>query len=244
MPIARKTATPTADDYTPKGRPAPDFAPEGAEESEVFEEESFESTRIPVKARAGWDAADEVQKKVKSLGDFFTPTEDPALICFVQGAPFDSYLVHWVDTKDGRRSFRCADEDGDCALCEIGDSPAAKFAFWVVEFTIKEEQVDYDTRVWEVGTKLKNTLKDMNAEPRKGGPLDGNFFSAHRTGKKQTTQYHVSRVKDRDLEEDWGLSAADGRKAVEELAAKGEPRLFIPNIEDVEAAAAYMKRHG
>lgn len=214
-------------------------------DDEAFEEESS-FDRPVVAARKGWDAAEEVQKKVKTLGDFFQFSEEPALIAFVEGAPIDSYLVHWVDTKDGRRSFRCLDgeDDIECALCEIGDNPSAKFAFWVVEFTFKGDDINYDARIMEVGTKLKNTLKDMDADVRKGGPLEGSFYSAHRTGKKQTTQYHISRVKDRDLLEDWGLAAEDGKSAVKEMQEKGEPRLYIPNVEDVEAAALYMKRHG
>jgi hypothetical protein len=237
MPIAKRKTPTTGAEYT---------APETADEAEEFEEEEAFAERPTVAARKGWDAAEEVQKKVKTLGDFFTFSEEPALVAFVEGAPIDSYLVHWVDTKDGRRSFRCLDgeEDYECALCEIGDNPSAKFAFWVVEFTFKGDDIEYDSRVMETGTKLKNMLKDMNDDVRKGGPLDGNFFSAHRTGKKQTTQYHISRVKDRDLLEDWGLSAEDGRTAIKEMQEKGEPRLYIPNIEDVEAAAAYVKRHG
>jgi len=237
MPIARKTVNKT-DKYLPE-------TPE--DENDVFEDEDDTDAmpeRTTATKRKGWDAAEEVQKKVKSLGDFFQFGEEPTLIAFVEGAPIDSYLLHWVDTKDGRRSFRCMDEEADCPLCEEGDSPSAKFVFWVVEFTLSEEKVDYASKIMEVGTKLKNTLKDMNAEPRKGGPLEGNFFSAHRTGKKQSTQYHIARVKDRDLEEDWGVPADAAREGVEEMREKGEPRLYIPNIEDLESAAAYLRRHG
>lgn len=239
MPIARRTP-PKTEEYLPKDKP--DFVPEDAEES-PYEEEQPE--RRAADKNRGWDAAEEVQKKVKSLGDFFSFGEEPTLLAFIDGAPIDSYLLHWVDTKDGRRSFRCLDEQEDsCPLCEEGDNPSAKFVFWVAEFSFSGEEVNYDSKIMETGTKLKNTLKDMNGDPRKGGPLEGNFFAAHRTGKKQSTQYHISRVKDRDLEEDWGLDAAPARLAVEELKQAGEPRLYIPNVEDLEVAAAYMRRHG
>jgi hypothetical protein len=236
MPLTRKAA-PTGTEYV---KSKPDFVPEDAEES-AFEEESIEPTLIKVTQRKGWDAADEVQKKVKSLGDFFSFDEDPALVAFVEGAPFDSYLVHWVDTKDGRRSYRCQDE-GECPLCEVGDSPSAKFAFWVVEYEFKGEQVNELSRIMEVGTRLKNTLRDINDDIRKGGPLETNFFSAHRTGKKQSTQYHVARVKDRDLLEEWELDPQDGRTLLKEVEAAGAPRLYVPSVEDVEAAASYLRR--
>jgi hypothetical protein len=210
------------------------------EDAALFEPET-EATMIRATPRGGWDAADEVQKKVKSLGDFFMFDENPQLVAFAQGAPFDSYLVHWVDTKDGRRSFRCTETD-DCPLCEVGDSPSAKFSFWVVAFEFKGEDVNYASKIMEVGTRLKNTLRDIDSDPRKGGPLETNFFSAHRTGKKQSTQYHVARIKDRDLLDDWQLSADDGRLAIKELESAGAPRLYIPNIEDLEAAASYLRR--
>jgi hypothetical protein len=241
MPIARKTATSKTDDYLPKAGPDTESDEDAFEDDE---DEDVTPERMSATKKGGWDAAEEVQKKVKSLGDFFQFGEEPALIAFAEGAPIDSYLLHWVDTKDGRRSFRCLDEEGDCPLCEAGDSPSAKFVFWVVEFTFKGDDIDYASKIMEVGTKLKNTLKDMNADPRKGGPLEGNFFSAHRTGKKQSTQYHISRVKDRDLSEDWEVPADAARGGVDELKTKGEPRLYIPNIEDLETAAAYLRRHG
>lgn len=248
MPITKRKAAPSGEEYTAHGTPTdvrPDFLPEDAvqgEEAAQFEPESVEQTMIRATPRGGWDAADEVQKKVKSLGDFFVFDEDPVLLAFVQGAPFDSYLVHWVDTKDGRRSFRCTEND-ECPLCEVGDNPSAKFSFWVAAFEFgKDDNVDYASKIMETGTRLKNTLRDIDGDPRKGGPLEGNFFSAHRTGKKQSTQYHIARVKDRDLLDDWQLSADDGRQAVKELEATGAPRLYIPNLEDLEAAASYLRR--
>ena len=243
MPITKRKTAPTGEEYTAPTEPGPDFLPENASQgdgAELFEPET-ETTMIRATPRGGWDAADEVQKKVKSLGDFFMFDETPKLVAFIQGAPIDSYLVHWVDTKDGRRSYRCTETD-NCPLCEVGDSPSAKFSFWVAEFEFKGEDVNYASKIMEVGTRLKNTLRDLDGDPRKGGPLEGNFFSAHRTGKKQQTQYHIARVKDRDLLDDWELSSDDGRQAVKELSEVGAPRLYIPNVEDLEAAASYLRR--
>lgn len=228
MPIAKKNNAPTGSEYG----------------TDLFEEEKAPSTNYEASVNPGWEGADRIESMSKrSSGTgagYFKFKPEPTLIAFASGAPIDSFLQHWITTPEGLRSFRCSGRQ--CPICDEGDNPNPQYVFWVVEFVQEGGSYEPVQKLMTVGRKVKNALLDIDQDPRKGGPLDGSFFSTHRTGQKQTTQHFFTKVKTRDLEDDWSLDPTDALDAVKAVASGEVPRLYIPSEEDLQNAARLLRK--
>lgn len=229
MPLVRKTA-PTADEYV--------------SEDSLFENED-ENEIAPVSAslQAGWDAADQLANSSRGSSQYTNNikfSDDPKLIAFINGAPVDAYEQHWV-TRKGAQSFRCLGDS--CPLCAAGDRPSARFVFFVLEFIFEGDKVDTQPMLWTCGRRVFEQLKAINADPRKGGPLEGHFFTVHRIGSGPDTQYVVQPQKPRDLEEDpWGLPADGALEAVRDAQANAAPSIYVAPAETLEQVASELRR--
>ena len=120
---------------------------------------------------------------------------------FLEEEPW-SYEQHWVSRK-GKRSFPCIGKD--CPLCEIGSKTATKMVYTVVNLTMDGAPV----QTLEVTATNYDTLRAFNKD-KKTGPLTRLFWVLSRTKKTKssgfgTYNYSFLPVKERDLDEDYGI---------------------------------------
>jgi len=223
MPIKRMTA------------PAPDATDYAAP---VFEEETADDAVAPsgvAQLHGGWDVAEKVAAASGSgqwSQDIKFDGEEPLLLAFLQGAPVDAFFQHWIH-REGRKSFRCPG-DG-CPLCALGDSRSARFVFHVMEFGATGEEA----KIWTSGKRVMEQLRAIDADPRKGGPLEEGFFAVSRSGKQQSTVYSIQRVSDLSK---WGLPEKEALAAVAEARKTDAPSLSEPSMELLEEVAAEIRR--
>ncbi|MFH9731901.1 hypothetical protein [Streptomyces sp. NPDC017260] len=166
---------------------------------------------------AGWD---DVEKIASAAGgdQYLKVTENRMVIKILGDGPFDVFASHWIDEiEDGSKSIRCWGNP-ECPLCQIGDK-AKRFSacFDVVSL----EDSDYPVlKTWDVGIKLARQLKEI-ATDAKRGPLNRGdlYFTIRKEQKKKAVEYTLERVKERDLEEEYGVAPLD-EGALEQFAAK------------------------
>jgi hypothetical protein len=150
-------------------------------------------------------------------GDYpidFKQSEQIQIIKFIdEGGPFASYKMHFLTKKtSGRRSYVCL--GAKCPLCEMdpttGGRPEDKRAFTVVNLSVDP----FERQLLVATPKLFRQLHQLDFSQQ--GPLTSKYWGINRTGERQTTNYHLTPIKARDLQEDWGI---DG-DAAEAFAAQ------------------------
>ena len=165
---------------------------------------------------SGWEDAEKLT--APSTGEFpvdFKHGESAQVIKFLDpNGPFASYRQHFLSNKDGKKSYVCLGDN--CPLCTVlKHRPEDKRGF-----TIANLSTDPVSRQILTATpRLFKTLVAANSSPQ--GPInkDGIFWGLSRTGIKQSTVYHLTPIKARDLSEDWKID----QEAAEAAIAKMEP---------------------
>jgi len=232
MPIKKKA--PQGDDY----------AATASTEDDVFEEENPDEIAEFSQSRSrGWGAADEKLESSKGSGgsgSHFKFSEEQELIAFVDGQPIDVFDQHWLNNREGQKSFRCLEEE--CPLCAAGDSPSPRFTFSILHFEEENGEIDPTIKLMTVGVKALKQLKAIDEDPKRGGPLEGKFFSAYRTGKKRDTVHTFTPVKLRDVEEDWEIPQDEAVSALKEAQEGPEPKVWIDSLETLREVASELKR--
>ena len=153
--------------------------------------------------KRGWGAADRVQEAASPYAQRFKVTEDTQVIKFLEDEPYASFRTHWIDGRQGQKSFVCLHDDPNgCPLCNAGNRPSTKFAFNIAVLSNDEEAL---VKSFEVGVRLIDQLKNFHLDPRQG-PLSKNYWAVSKTGKGAQTQTILQMVRERDLEE-WKLTA-------------------------------------
>lgn len=184
------------------GRLASDEAAPEPERSAAVDR--VKAATVSTSASAGWGAVDKIGEAMSDFANFLKISEDVKIIKIIDREPVDVYVCHWIDEiEEGAKSIRCWGQE--CPLCEIGDK-ASKFSacFNVVSLEDPDEPT---LRLWECGIKLARQLKEI-ALDEKRGPLDRAdlYFSIRKTQKSQkNVEYHLERVKARDLEDEHGI---------------------------------------
>lgn len=156
--------------------------------------------------QSGWEAALRSASTPASGGDYvkdFRFTEESQLVKFLDSEPIAVYSQHWIE-RPGKRSWVCTGKV-DCPLCGIGDKPARKVSFSIVNLSHP------DGPTVEILTVSAKTMQILNRyhQDRSTGPLDRLFYSMSKTGSGPKTVFNILPVKARDLEEDWGLDPAE-----------------------------------
>lgn len=163
---------------------------------------------------SGWDSASKLYTAPKlKYATEIKLTERPQLISFLGDGPFHSYGFHFLKQKtEGRRGYIC--NGRNCPLCTIlKDTPSKKTAFSIVVFN--EETGEPEKQMLVSGSRLFNTLLQANTGK---GPLENNFWEISKTGTKmQDTAYTVTRIKDRDLQEEYGVDPDSARELMKKL---------------------------
>lgn len=166
------------------------------------DEDDDEPAGPPVKlVSGGWGAAKALQSEGGDYTQEFRLTEEGSLIKFLEDAPLAAYRQHFLREKEGKKSYICLGRG--CPLCDdLGHSPDKKFAFNVVDLT----QDTYGVSLLVAGPRLLGLLEKHNSG--KNGPLDKHYWEISRSGTGQKTSYNLQVVKDRYLEDEYGLNPA------------------------------------
>lgn len=239
MPIKKKSA-PEGVKSAPEGA---EYAAETTEESAFEAEDAEEQAVMSQSLQGGWGAAKKRLEQSGSGGakNHFKFTADAQLITFVVGEPIDSYSQHWINNRDGQKSFRCA-ENG-CPICAAGDNPSARFTFRVLCFEEDDAgDIEPVQKLMTVGIKAFKQLAAIDEDAKRGGPLEGHFFSAYRAGEKKDTTHHFTPVKLRDVEEDWELPQEAALDALKEAQAAPAPKVWMDKLETLKEVASEMKK--
>jgi hypothetical protein len=174
------------------------------EDDEDVDEEDEEQDEALVEG--GWGAYERGKAKSGGYAEYLKLEEEPTLIKFLDAAPFANFRQHWIDRRQGKRSWVCIEDD--CPLCNLGDDPQFRVAFNVL--VIPDGDDKPVNRVWEVGPSVAEQIKAKSKDKRTS-PInrDDVYWAASRTGKKQQTRYALDAVKERDLVEDWETDPLD-----------------------------------
>lgn len=160
----------------------------------------------------GWGAWRENKAKMSNFGeDFKVDYNRRYLIRILDDEPFAAFGQHWLDDmpKGERKSYVCLGED--CPLCDIlSDKPRPLALFNVVEFV--EEKKGRETvmtpklKVWQTGPGIVQILEGYADDPQMS-PLSDFYWqvSKSKSGKKGPTNYQITKVKDRDVQDDWDM---------------------------------------
>lgn len=188
----------------------------------------------PTSQTAGWDGFDAVAEQMSDFAATLKITEKAQIVKILDAQPVDVYVCHWIDEmEEGTKSFRCPGTD--CPLCDIGDK-AKKFSacFNVVSLADPKNPL---LRIWECGVKVARQLKDIAMDDKRG-PLNRPdlYFSVSKTQKTQkSVEYHLERIRARDLQDEFGITPLNDTEITRFLAARYTDE--IKQILDHEALA-------
>lgn len=171
-------------------------------------------------------------KRTRQLGseyanEFKFEKGKKSLIAFLEDESFASYRQHWVERK-GKKSFICIGKG--CPLCGAGDRASGKYAFNIYDYDQKE------VKALIAGPVLLEVLEDA-AEESKTGKLSDGYWAISRSGQKSKTSYGCNQVKERDLEEDFGITPSAAAAALID-AVPYKPSIFlVPKLDELRRIA-------
>jgi len=185
-----------------------------------------QATATSTSVQSGWDAAESLTVS----NDFptevkFEENKHQVFKFLDQNGPFAIYKQHFLTQKtSGKRSYVCItkaatyDNEGRelapavaCPLCvKLEDRPENKRAFTVV--TLNSPQ-GIQRQMLISGARLYQALHAAHNSPQ--GPLTKGYWAVVRIGKGPQTNYTVTPIKERDLQEDWNLNAEAAAQVVD-----------------------------
>ena len=153
----------------------------------------------------------------------FRPKADSeTVIKFLEPLPYANVLIHWLDERDrpqGRRSFPCLGDEGDCPLCALGDSPNAEHRFNIIVIS-DVEPVHYS---YTPSKTVYNKIKAFAQSPRTK-PLPRRYYLLAREGSTKTnTRYELTDYRrDEDVIDDY-------------------PDYYLPSQDEIDAIEKYTQ---
>jgi hypothetical protein len=188
--------------------------------------------------QSGWDAA---ETSSAPSGDFpkefkFNEGEFQIVKFLDPNGPFAIYKQHFLQQiTTGKRSFVSLGAN-DPLCVKLGSKPEDKKAFTIANLSAPG---GVQRQMLIASPRLYKSLHAAHFSPQ--GPLTKNYWAISRTGKMQTTVYHINAVKSRDLTEDWGLTDIEAIEAqVAELKPYDRSIIKEPTWEELEAIAASL----
>ena len=175
----------------------------------------------------GWEAG----SKLRSGGfaDRIRLSSEPVLVKFLTDEIF-SWEQHFIQSE--KKAFVCLRKsDKGCPLCAVGDQARARHMFSVADLSGDEVEV----KKLEFGNRLYDDLLDVHEGPR--GPLTRYCLRISSHGKNFDTRYVVDTVKDRDLEEEEGITADDVERETKNLKPLERDSLYIAPWETLAEVA-------
>lgn len=161
---------------------------------------------------SGWDNADSITTPSNSYPTEFKHSDKTQVIKILDpNGPFAIYKMHFLTNKPGKKSYVCLKPTGqDCPLCTLlNHKPEDKRSFTIVNFSAEGGP---QRQILTATPPLYRTLVTANSSPQ--GPLNKNFWGLSRTGERASTTYHLTAIKARDLDEDWGIKQADAEAII------------------------------
>lgn len=179
------------------------------------EEDDDDEPRKAIKG--GWGRASAVKANTSDfpnelkLKDY---DEDGVLLAFLDrdGEPFSAYAQHWLQ-KEGKRSYVCPvgtfpdDPDVECPICDNISGKDGQARDYVAFNVVVMDPSGPQLMVLNASGRLQGEL--VSAQKGKYGPLDVGYWNLKQSGKAPHTTYTMVPVKERDLDEDWGVSPLD-----------------------------------
>lgn len=215
----------TSVDYTSVSDVEAAFEPE--DETEIAARSSA--------VQSGWGSA---KKAMATSGKGYTKefkfSEEPQLVKFLDGEPFAVYAQHWLNEKEGRKSYVCL--GSKCPLCNVlGHSPSKKIAFSIVNFGAEGTDEDPEIQVLAVGPRFAGQLERFHADRKKTGPLDGKdrYWAISKTGTGTSTVHNALPVKERDLADDYDLSPEQANAFLSEAEPFDSSAIRVDRYDDL-----------
>jgi hypothetical protein len=183
--------------------------------------------------QSGWDAGEKLTSPAGNFNKEFKFTEGGfQVIKFLdQDGPFAVYKQHFLNNKEGQKSYMSLGPN-DPLIVKLNSKPEEKRAFSIVNLSAEggpqRQMLIATPRLWK-------SLHAAHFSPQ--GPLTKNYWALSRTGKQQTTAYHVNPVKGRDLMEDWQIDEAAAEAAVASFEPFTRADLKTPTWEELDAIA-------
>ena len=187
--------------------------------------------------QSGWDAA---EKLTVSAGDFpvefkFNEGEFQVVKFIDQNGPFAIYKQHFLQQKTtGKRSYVSLGAN-DPLCVKLNSRPEDKRAFSIVNLSAAGGP---QRQMLIASPRLYKSLHAAHFSPQ--GPLTKNYWAISRTGKMQTTVYHINSVKPRDLMEDWKINEEEVEKLIADIKPFERSAIKEPTWEELEAVAASL----
>lgn len=181
--------------------------------------------------QSGWAAA-EIQPASYAEEFKFSEGNYQVVKFLDEDGPFAIYKQHFLTQKtEGKRSYISLGAN-DPLITKLGSKPEEKRAFSVLNLSAPNGP----TRQMLIASpRLFKSLHAAHFSPQ--GPLTKNYWALSRSGKMQTTTYHINPVKPRDLMEDWKIDEAAAEKAVAEAKPFTRADLKEPTWEELEQVA-------
>ena len=195
-------------------------AQRGRRAESVDDEPSGEETTVPY--AVGRKEIKQSRPKSEAAAMYFRWADDgdQQVVKFFDADPW-GYNQHWV-TREGKQSFPCIARPGTrCPLCEVGIKASQRIVYSLINLSHPDGPT---SQILEVGPQLDETLIAYD-DDRKTGPLSRLWWALSRTkgarsaGGQGKYNYMFTPIKDRDLEDDWGISFDTADQASKKLKA-------------------------
>ena len=196
-----------------------------------------------VDARPAQSTSSAIQSGWAAAEISITPKDYPVEFKFTEGGfqvvkfidedgPFAIYKQHFLAQKtEGKRSYVSLGSN-DPLCVKLGSKPEEKRAFSIVNLSAAGGP---QRQMLIASSRLFKSLHAAHFSPQ--GPLTKNYWAISRTGKMQTTTYHVNSVKPRDLMEDWQIDEAAAEAAVASFKPFVRTDIKESTWEELEAVA-------
>lgn len=148
----------------------------------------------------GWGAASQTVKS-GNYKNSWKPEKGINLIKFLEDSPFSVIREHWFDRKEkeGKLAYICLGDD--CPLCDSGMewTGAALFNILVIK-----DADDPIVTFWKTSGRMFEEIKTF-AENDTTKPINRTdlYFEVKRTGEGLQTRYALSRIRARDVQEEY-----------------------------------------
>ena len=161
-----------------------------------------QATATSTSVQSGWEAAESLTVSSEFPTEVkFEDAKHQVFKFLDEAGPFAIYKQHFLKQKtSGKRSYVCI--GANCPLCvKLQERPENKRAFTVVTLNSLDGM---QRQMLISGARLYQALHAAHYSPQ--GPLTKGYWAIVRLGKGPQTNYTVTPIKERDLEEDWNIS--------------------------------------
>jgi hypothetical protein len=202
----------------------------------------------------GWGELHRVKSLSSSFAEEFKPEKGITyLLKFMDDDPFAVYGEHWLDNAPSKKSWLCPatlrGQDLPCAIHDVlGDSKTrARALFNVILFEESQSgrQKTYTPvlKVWYLTPQPANEIEGLSQDEMTR-PLTKDYvkFSWRQTGsKKNQVTYSATKVKERDLLDDWGIDPLSDAELDEfDAECYDETVVRVPTTEELEELVEAM----